>query len=336
MKDPYGLHRQTLPIAYPQIVLDIAQERGVAPSTVLRSVDLPDDLLEISDGYITPWQYTLIHVGAAHLLNDPGLGMELGLRLRPTTHGFLGYALITCGTLREALRLSLRFMRLRQRQIRVTYFSEGDNGVIQFSEAHSFGPVRHFFIEGMLIGVMRSAQYLVDDLNLSHELWLDYPEPEYFSRYRDELPQLRFNRPEVRIQIAEKNLDRPLRMADPMASRQAIEQCEAELARLGDSDALIAEVRAMLEDNIEAPPGLEDIAAGLFMSSRSLKRKLQAQGSSYQKLLHEVRFKTAKRLLANRDLSLQQIGEWLGYAEQASFTRAFRKWAGAAPGSFRK
>ncbi|MGB1580734.1 MAG: AraC family transcriptional regulator ligand-binding domain-containing protein, partial [Nevskiales bacterium] len=284
-KDPFGLMQKTLPIAYPQIVLGIAKDRGQAAASVLEAAGLPADLLSASNGYISPWDYTLIHIAAAHLLNEPGLGMELGLRMRPTAHGFMGYAAISCHSLREAMQLSLRFMRLRQRHIRAEYFTEANHGVIRLRETHSFGPVRHFFIEGMLIGVARSAEYVVGEALPGMALWLDYPEPEYFERYRSELPQLRFNMPEVRIMIPEVDLDRPLRMADPVASQQAIEQCERELARLGDSDELIPEVRTMLEDKLLEPPNLEEVAASLFMSPRSLKRKLQAQGSSYQKLL---------------------------------------------------
>lgn len=336
MKDPYGLHRQTLPIAYPQIVLDIASERGLTAEVVLRAAGLDEDLLHSSNGYISPWQYTLIHIAAAHLLDDPGLGMELGLRMRPTAHGFLGYAAISCGSLREALQLCLRFMRLRQRHISTEYFSEKGTGVIRLRETHSFGPVRHFFIEGMLIGVARTADYLVGEALGQVQLWLDYPEPDYYERYRKALPQLRFDMPEVRMMLPEADLDRPLGMADPVASRQAIEQCERELARLGDALELIPEVRAMLEDQLQSPPSLDTVASHLFMSPRSLKRKLQAQGSSYQQLLDELRFTAAKKLLANHQLNQQQVGERLGYSEPASFTRAFRKWAGTTPSAWRK
>ncbi|MDX1496507.1 MAG: AraC family transcriptional regulator [Salinisphaeraceae bacterium] len=336
MKDPYGLHRRTLPVTYPQIVMDIAADSGITAQAILEAAALPIDLLENGSGYISPWQYTLIHISAAHLLGNPGLGMELGLRMRPTAHGFLGYAVIACSSLREALQLSLRFMCLRQRHIQAEYFREKETGVVRLKETHSFGPVRHFFIEGMLIGVARTAQYLVDDNNLDHELWLDYPEPEYFKHYRQSLPQLRFDMPEVRIEFRESDLDRPLRMTDPVASKQAIEQCEHELARLGDSTALALQVRSILEDNIQTPPKLEDIANQLFMSPRSLKRKLQSQGSSYQKILDDIRFVTAKRLLQNQGLGIQLAGEELGYTEPASFTRAFRKWAGMTPSQYRK
>ena len=336
MNDPYGLHKPSLPVAYPQLVMEIATERGLDKNTVLARAELPQDLLEQPAGHITPWQYTLITMTTAHLLNDQGLGMEVGLRMRPTAHGFLGYALMSGSNLKEAMRLSLRFMRLRQRHIQMSYRSENNQGVIRLRELHTFGPVRHFFIEGMLIGIARSTQFLLNEEQMLGELWLDYPEPPYFERYRQQLPQLRFNMPEVQLRFQESDLIRPLRMADPIASRQAIEQCERELSMIGQGDDLLPDVRAMLNDNIDKPPSLDQIAQSLFLSQRSLKRKLQNSGSSYQKLLDEVRQEEAKRLLARTDLSLQQVGNKLGYAEPASFTRAFRKWLDMPPSSYRK
>ncbi|MFT5063761.1 MAG: AraC-like DNA-binding protein [Gammaproteobacteria bacterium] len=336
MNDPYGLHRATLPAAYPQLVLEIATERGLAADAILTAAELPLNLLEHPSGRITPWQYTLITVAAAHLLKDQGLGMEVGLRMRPTAHGFLGYALMSSTNLGEAMRLTLHFMRLRQRHIQMSFRSEGDDGVIRLREEHDFGPVRHFFIEGMLIGIARSAQFLLNDSSLLGELWLDYPEPDYFACYRDDLPQLRFDMPEVQIRFKTSDLSRPLRMADPIASRQAIEQCERELALAGQGDGLLLDVRAMLKDSIESPPSLDQVANSLFMSPRSLKRKLQADSASYQKLLDEVRYDEARRLLAQAGTGLQQIGANIGYDEPASFTRAFRKWSGMTPSQYRK
>lgn len=329
------LHRPTLPVAYPQLVLEIAEERGVAAATVLRAAGLPGDVLSVASGYISPHQYTLLTIRAAELLADPGLGMEVGLRMRPTAHGFLGYAMLSCSTLGEALRVCLRFMRLRQQQIQMRFLDQGGTAILCFQEAEPIGPVRHFFMEGLLIGIARSACYLVDDASLDLELWLDYPEPEYFQRYRKALPRLRFDRAEVQVRIDRRELMRPLRMADPVASRQAIAQCEKELSRFASADGLVADVRVLLSDRLATPPRLPELAASLLMSERTLKRRLQQRGTTYQQLLDQLRKDEAGRLLHEHRLGIEQVGAALGYQEPASFTRAFRRWTGMTPREFR-
>lgn len=336
MKDPQLIHRPTFPIAYPQLVLEIAAERGHQPEQVLTQCGLPVDLLQCASGRITPMQYTLITIAAAQLTGDQGIGMEVGLRMRPTAHGFLGYALMSCNTLRDALLLSLRFMRLRQRHIHTAFHSEGNQGVISLREVHSFGPVRHFFMEGMLIGISRSAQYMMGTDQLLGELWFDYPEPDYVARYRDRLPRVRFNMPAVQLRFDTHYLEQPLRLSDPIATQQAIEQCERELAMLNEADDFLPSLRSMLSDCIDKNPRLDDVASSLFMSGRTLKRRLQLNGTSFQKLLDDIRFEEAKRLMRYDDLSLQQIAQRLGYEDPANFTRAFRKWSGDAPSRFRQ
>ncbi len=330
-----ALRRPTLPVAYPQLVLEIAAGRGLEPADVLVAAGLPVDLLSTASGYISPMQYTRLTVRAAELLDDPGLGMEVGLRMRPTAHGFLGYAMLSCDTLREALQVCLRFMQLRQQQVLIRLTSVAGVGVLRLQEAHPFGPVRHFFMEGLLIGIARSAQYLVDDPGLDLELWLDYPEPAYFARYRDALPRLRFGQPEIQLRIAERELDRPLRMADPVASRQAIAQCERELSRFATGDGLVADVRAALMDRLADPPRLPALAASLLLSERTLKRRLRQHGASYQQTLDALRADRAKRLLAGPRPSIEQVGAAVGFQEPASFTRAFRRWTGMSPRDYR-
>lgn len=336
MKDPFRIYKPTLPVAYPQLVLEIVAERGHDPAKVLAQQGLPTNLLENPSGFITPVQYTQITVCAAEMIRDQGLGMEVGLRMRPTAHGFLGYALMSCCNLREALLLSLRFMRIRQRHIRCSFSMEGDTGVITLKEMHSFGPVRHFFIEGLLVGMARCAQYLVDDENLPGKLRLDYPEPDYFDGYRNRLPQTEFEKPGVQLFFPTETLQRPLRMADPFASKIAIEQCERELAFISHENDLVMNLREMLNDNLQCMPTLEKVAESFFMSGRTLKRRLKDNNTSFQQLVDAVRFEESQRLMRNPDLSLQQIAERLGYQDPANYTRAFRKWSGETPTRYRQ
>jgi len=70
-------------------------------------------------------------------------------------------------------------------------------------------------------------------------------------------------------------------------------------------------------------------------SERTLRRHLQALGSSYQQLLDELRFERAKHLLHEARLPIHRIAEELGFSETASFRHAFLRWSGVAPSHFR-
>lgn len=83
-------------------------------------------------------------------------------------------------------------------------------------------------------------------------------------------------------------------------------------------------------------PRLQDVAASLCMSSRTLKRYLQEHDLSFQQLLDQVRRVEALSLLEQPELTLDDIARRLGYSSRSNFSRAFQGWVGQSPGSFRQ
>ena len=80
-----------------------------------------------------------------------------------------------------------------------------------------------------------------------------------------------------------------------------------------------------------------DQVAKLFsIHSRTLSRRLNACGTSFQELLDEGRFEIARQLLEDTRMELHRIAESLEYADASAFTRAFRRWSGITPGQWRK
>uniref|UniRef100_UPI002454AE20 helix-turn-helix domain-containing protein n=1 Tax=Nocardia abscessus TaxID=120957 RepID=UPI002454AE20 len=82
-------------------------------------------------------------------------------------------------------------------------------------------------------------------------------------------------------------------------------------------------------------PDQATVAVGLYMSSRTLSRRLHEEGTSFRALLDEVRQTMSEVLLAHTDMTTEQVAARLGYAEAASFIRAFRRWQGCPPQTFR-
>ena len=82
-------------------------------------------------------------------------------------------------------------------------------------------------------------------------------------------------------------------------------------------------------------PSIEKVAEELRVSTRTLQRRLGESGTSYQRLLDDVRAQSAKRLLEATDLDAGQVAFLLGFEEQNSFTRAFHHWQGTTPTRYR-
>ena len=80
---------------------------------------------------------------------------------------------------------------------------------------------------------------------------------------------------------------------------------------------------------------MEDVARKLVLSKRTLQRRIEAEGTSYQRILKETREALARHYLQKTELPAAEISFLLGFDEPNSFYRAFRTWSGTTPESVR-
>ncbi|XZE55336.1 helix-turn-helix domain-containing protein [Planctomycetaceae bacterium SH139] len=92
-------------------------------------------------------------------------------------------------------------------------------------------------------------------------------------------------------------------------------------------------VECMMKDEV---PKIASVANALGTSVRTLQRRLSDMNESFTGILETARMTSANRLIAKRDLSLNQIAQELGYSDQAHFNRAFRRWTGISPAAYRR
>jgi AraC-like DNA-binding protein len=137
------------------------------------------------------------------------------------------------------------------------------------------------------------------------------------------------------IDMPESFSSTPCITADATAFRQAVRLCErAEARRQSDGD-VAQRVLDRLLDRQGDYPSLSEMAKDLYMSNRTLIRKLKAQGTSYQMLLDDVRQELAVWYLRQSDLSVEAIAERLGYRDTSNFSRTCKRWFGLTPRAIR-
>ncbi|NRB18965.1 MAG: AraC family transcriptional regulator [Rhodobacteraceae bacterium] len=134
-----------------------------------------------------------------------------------------------------------------------------------------------------------------------------------------------------------KDLDLPLTSADEQllsVLQKYGDQVLAEIARQSPG-LVIAVERAIAEQLGAGTVTLESVASGMGMSPRTLSRKLAAEGTSFFRLLENLRKSLAKSYLRDTNLVLAEIAFLLGYSGLGSFNEAFKRWTGHSPGQFR-
>lgn len=109
-----------------------------------------------------------------------------------------------------------------------------------------------------------------------------------------------------------------------------------QLARLSRNDVVSRCKAEFLEQLSSGEPAAEDIAQRLYMSSRTLQRKLAEAGTSYQKLVDDARRDLALRYIDDPANSITDITFLLGFSGHSTFSRAFKRWTGATPTAYRQ
>jgi AraC-like DNA-binding protein len=118
--------------------------------------------------------------------------------------------------------------------------------------------------------------------------------------------------------------------SDSVMARRIERELQAELHALDQRATYLSRVRRQLRPSAGVP-SLEELADRLHTSTRTLKRKLALNGTSYRQLVEELRRERAQALLRESDHSVARIAELLGYTDTASFHRAYKRWFDATP-----
>jgi AraC-like DNA-binding protein len=147
---------------------------------------------------------------------------------------------------------------------------------------------------------------------------------------------VRFGSDRDALLVAAEILRAPNRLGDESISRFFETHLATEVSKLEDERSLDDEVLTRISRSLsEGVPKVSDVAGNLGMSARTLQRRLADGGHSYQSLVDEARRRLSARLLAETDYSLSEVAFMTGFADQSAFTRAFRRWEGQTPRSYR-
>lgn len=326
----------SIPAVYPQTYLRVAEERGASPEAILRRAGLnPAFIRRPSDLRMVEMQALTETVLA--VVGDDGLGVDVGWYLPPTAFGSFGYALLCSETLRDALEITRRYWHLAGRGTRLSVQAQQALYAAEVTPAGPFpATLRPLVLEVTMTSLYHGFLLLTDWAVEGLEIWFDFPAPGHADKVRRTLGTVRYDMPVNQFRFPGHLLDTRLGMHNPAALKFALEQCEREDALLSSqADRVASRAREAMRFDAGGYPSLADLSRRLNLTARTLRRRLDREGTSYSRLLAEARRRDALRLLDDPTLAIQRVAEWLGYRDPANFTRAFRQWTGQTPSQYR-
>jgi AraC-like DNA-binding protein len=328
----FGLQPDALGVAT-RMAARRVREAGIALVPLLRSAGLSVSHIDKKDVRIGVASQIRFLDLAAQALKDPSLGFRLALDADLRQIGLLYYAAASSQTLGEALERAQRYSSIVNAAVTLKCLEAGNFTIV----LHYFGIARHSDrqqMELLVTTLIRLCRTLTGHslkpvvVRLVHRRSSGSSELERFFGCKAE-----FAANIDEIVFDKKTAQLPLVGADPYLNEILLRYCEQALAhRRSNASSL----RVMVENAISPllPHGkarLDAIAPKLGMSSRTLARRLNAEGLTFGEILNQLRSDLAMLYLSERNLSVSQIAWLVGYRGVGAFSHRCKRWTGMNP-----
>lgn len=333
----HSIGRDTISIHFVNAALAGVKRLGYDIETLLPRVGIETELLAHAKARISPEQYIKLLQTLWLITQDEHVGFGEHPR-RLGTFAMMCQLIVHCKTLGQALEHSAEFYRLF-----------GDDWVVNIErDKHEARlvpmipkttPTKHFITENVLMIWHGLASWLIDRRLPLERIQFDYEAPIYADEY-DALffaPAVQFNAHRTEISFAADYLDLPIRQNEETLE-EFLKVAPAQLlVKFKNQSSLTNRIREVLKNQIgEEMPTLNDVAAVLYLSPQTLRRRLASEGKSYQAVKDALRRDAAIHLLLYPELSLEDVAQQVGFSETSTFHRAFKKWTGVTPGLYRQ
>ena len=329
----------TVSSAYLKILLDGAQVRGVSFDDVVNRLGL-EGLIDEPETRIPYSKAQLLWEIVAKRSQDPAFGLELAQTLQPGAFWVLDYAVRNAPTLRAAYVTLARYCHLVHDGSQVTMEERSKEATVGYTlPLIPRGSPRHA-AEFAIASWVVTGRQMTDSYFAPIAVRFQHPKPDSIRAHRQLFGTdvIEFCAPNNAIVLPISVLERPIRRPDPNLCSIADRYAKRLIEQLSTSHEFATQVRQSIAENIRAgiPASVESTAQALHMTSRTLQRRLTRQHCSHQVLVDEVRAQLAQSYLAEPSVSIAEVAFLLGFSEQSSFSRAFRRWTSITPAEFRQ
>jgi hypothetical protein len=318
---------RTVAASYVRTLLEVIAACGGSRQAVLQRLRLDEARLanpneRVSLGVVVRmWELGLAAT------NDPGLGLELGMRARPTSFHLLGQAAMNCATLGEALEVMLRYQRLVSEAGMLSARRKRERTVVTYLESPGIRllPAQ---IEGIVSGLVGQARFLAGRKLAPVAVGFVHRAQTELRRYRDAFgvaPD--FSAATTSVELTAADLSLPLPQPDAAMRAVCCKLADALLEALPPVGFVSGFAQQWLRTRPAGAARIEDLADALATSPRTLQRQLAAEGTSFTRVADAARREAAFASLdAGRTLEATALE--LGYHDASSLARAVRRWSG--------
>ena len=341
-----------VPVSYAATFYDFLNDKGLPVQAIYAHAGIDPQSLGDPTNKITVEQYIALSKQGLIASNNPGLGLVFGSQLSLTAHNYLGFALQSCQNTRDAIRLSCQYMVTRFPSLKIELIDEGENAVLTVEDWLDEPALHIYNLEVVMAAIYQGTKslHLMDIMQRPQgqsqktkfpdnilQIQFEYAQPDHIALYKEVFvgQKLLFNQGQCRILFDKAALDKPFSFSNPGSLKLAESLCLQELKALAANETLSGKIYNLHLNQAVGFLSVDEMAKKLNISSRVLSRELQQEGTSYQKILDNVKKQLAVHYLQTTQLNISEVAYALGFEQPTNFTRAFKKWTGKSPRDFR-
>lgn len=318
--------------------LAFMKAKGYSAEAVLRNSNVDPAKLADSTYLMSVEQAKVIVGNMITLTGDQGIGLEIGKATEPMDLGIVGYAIMSAESGREALRYWINYSNALVGTLAEIELEEhaSDDWSLIFTQSIPLGFVYNFCVEELMAMSVRLSSILTATTSSLKQLELSYPAPAHQQLYEQFFKgPVKFNSKITRLRFSSPDLNLALRSNDKNFNQICARQCELLAREVGALSPIESRIRDILLRSRGRIPSIQVISQEMRMSARTLRRHLQDEGTSYQKLVGAFRTDLAKEYLSSVSISTKEVAFLLGYDDTNAFRRAFKEWTGKTIKEFR-
>lgn len=321
-------------------LVEVLAEQGIPPAESLNGTGILPDQIYDASLLTSVRQYAAVCSNAVALSTDPATPFKTGARLHLSAYGMYGYALMSCLSLRDYFRLGVKYHRLATPTLRIEWTEYPEKAVWTFPDAFVSGQPRElqqFLLEQQFTQHVTHLQDVAGRACPPLRASFSYPAPPHASIYEEYLlcPCF-FDEAQCELVYDSAILEHKPQLAHRHTAALLQETCDRLIGQAKTSTGASGEVYQVLMRKPGEFPGMEEVARALNMTTRTLRRRLDAEGTSFIAIVDDVRSSLAIEYLKTTQMSTDDIAMLLGFSDAANFRRALKRWTGKSLSELRQ
>lgn len=319
-----------------------APAKGIDVPRLLRRAHIPVSLFNEHNARVTADQYVTLQAMTMREMNDESLGY-CHQALKVGTWSAMCHWVIHVRTLSQALKRFCLFYSLLERGIKTEMSTSEETLTVHFSSWREDEVLDTYAYELFMFGLHRLACWLTENNLPIQQVRLSYPEPSHSKEYRGMFPgaETVFNARGERgsgcaLTFSRRIMEIPIKQTAESLSQFLRQPLLNAMLNDYNLQSWTAKTRAVLRQRLTSIPTLKEVADVLGIHPKKLRRNLEAEGIAYGDLKSHLRRDVAIRHLTQSSEAIEQIAYLTGFSETCTFTRAFKRWTGVTPFTYRK